>query len=279
MLTYLCPAHPEVRTFARALAEDIASHNVDAIELEALSYMPFDHGYHHERSFIRLTPDIRFLLGLCFCPACLVRAHEAGVDGERVRNHVRLLVEPVFESARHESNETDVKQRRWRAELGGEVGRFLDVRAKTVTSLVSEVAAAVHRVAPATRVHFLDPSGATIGYATGRPTGDLANTVSWRDGIDLAAVASACDGLGVLGYFAEPARFRREVDAYRALLPPERDLLVLLRPMQPDVASSDELAVKLRILAESGVERVGFYHYGFARLESLDWISAALATT
>jgi hypothetical protein len=277
MLTYLCPAHPDVRAFACALAVDVASHGVDAIELEALSYMPFDHGYHHERSFIRLTPDVRFLLGLCFCSACLGRAHQAGVDGERVQHHVRALVEPVFQSARHETEETDVQAERWRAELGGEFGRFLDMRAETVTSLVAEVTEAVHRVASGTRVHFLDPSGATIGYATGRPTGGLATSIGWRDGIDLAAIARACDGLGVLAYFAEPDRFRREVESYATLLPPGRDLLVLLRPMQPDVASPDELAAKLRILGELGVERIGFYHYGFARLESLDWIRDALA--
>lgn len=277
MLTYLCPSHPQVRAFARALAEDVASHGVDAIELEALSYMPFDHGYHHERSFIRLTPDVRFLLGLCFCAACLARAGAAGVDGERMRNHVRGLLEPVFESARHETDETDVERTRWRAELDGDFGRFLDVRAETVSSLVSEVAEAVHRASPSTRVHFLDPSGATTGYATGRPSGELATTISWRDGIDLAAIGSACDGLGVLAYFADPARFRREVEVYSLLLPRDRDLLVVLRPMQPDVASSAELATKLNILHELGVERVGFYHYGFARLESLDWIHAALA--
>jgi hypothetical protein len=101
-------------------------------------------------------------------------------------------------------------------------------------------------------------------------------TIAWRDGIDLAAIARVCDGLGALAYFADPSRFRREVAAYQALLPPDRDLLVILRPMEPDVAVPDELAVKLRILAEQGVSRVGFYHYGFARLESLDWIRQAL---
>src|SRR5581483_4072343 len=55
LLNYLCPAQPEVRAFCRGLAADIAAHGVDAIELESLSYRPFDHGNHHERAFIHLS--------------------------------------------------------------------------------------------------------------------------------------------------------------------------------------------------------------------------------
>src|SRR4029077_10447675 len=96
LLNYLCPAHPEVRAYARALAGDIARYRVDAIKLEALSYMPFDHGYHHERSFIHLSPDVRYLLGLCFCAHCLAYDLAAGVDAERVRARVIDLVGAVF---------------------------------------------------------------------------------------------------------------------------------------------------------------------------------------
>ena len=71
LLNCLCPAHPDVRAYATALAGDVARYGVATIKLEALSYMPFDHGYHHERSFVRLSPTLRFLLGVCFCAHCL----------------------------------------------------------------------------------------------------------------------------------------------------------------------------------------------------------------
>ncbi len=277
ILNYLCPARPEVRAYARALAGDVARYGVESIKLEALSYMPFDHGYHHERSFIRLSPTIRYLLGLCFCDACLGAARVAAVDGARVGEYVRGLVSRVFESSQNETWESDVDEVELRAACDGELGQYLDVRRDVVTSLVQEVTAAVHDESPRTRVVFLDPSGATLGYATGRPTSEAtATSIAWRDGVSLPAVAGASDGLGALAYFADPGRFEREVAAYLATLPPGRQLEVVLRPMAPDVDAPTALADRVATLRRLGVADSGFYHYGFMRLESLDWIAQAV---
>ena len=54
-LTELCPANPDVRAYARALAGDIARRGVKTIVAESLHYRPLEHGYHHERSFIQLV--------------------------------------------------------------------------------------------------------------------------------------------------------------------------------------------------------------------------------
>lgn len=275
---YLCPAKPAVRTYARALAGDVARYRPHTIKLEALSYMPFDHGYHHERSFIRLSPNIRYLLGLCFCDACLAAARQRDVDGTRVQNHVRDRVSATFASQDNETWETDVVEPELRAACDGELGRYLDVRRDVVTSLVRLVTEAIHAESPRTRVIFLDPSGATLGYATGRPASDaLATSIAWRDGVDLGAVAEASDGLGALAYLANPERFEREVTAYLDLVPAGRQLEVVLRPMVPDVDSPAALAAKIATLRRLGVADIAFYHYGFMRLESLDWIARALA--
>ena len=50
-----------------------------------------------------------------------------------------------------------------------------------------------------------------------------------------------------------------------------------MRPMEPDCHSAENLAAKLRVARETGVERAHFYHYGFMRLESLDLVQEALA--
>ena len=78
------------------------------------------------------------------------------------------------------------------------------------------------------------------------------------------------DGLGMLGYFAAPERFAREVAAYRAIL--RQPLEVILRPMPPDTASADDLAAKVAVAAAPVQADVSFYHYGFMRLENLAWI-------
>jgi hypothetical protein len=277
LLNSLCAANPSVRLYAEALAGDVARYGLESIKLEALSYMPFDHGYHHERSFVPLSPNIRFLLGVCFCEHCLAHAASSGVDGERVRNRVRALISAVLESAQNETDETDVQEARLREECDGELGRFLDARLQVITSLAERVTAAVHAVSATTRVVFLDLSGATLGYATGRPTTErTATTVAWRDGIDVSAVAQSCDGLGMLGYFADPNRLEREVRAYQQLVPENRRLEVLLRPMPPDSRTADELTDKIGVLRRYGVPDIGFYHYGLMRLEALRWIAQAV---
>jgi hypothetical protein len=49
-----------------------------------------------------------------------------------------------------------------------------------------------------------------------------------------------------------------------------------MRPTLPDCDSAANLAAKLRIARELGVERVDLYHYGFAPLSALDRIREAI---
>jgi hypothetical protein len=83
LLNSLCPANPDARAYAVALASDVARYGLEAIKLEAVHYPSFDHGGHHERSFVPLSPNARFLFGLCFCTHCVATAQAAGVDAER----------------------------------------------------------------------------------------------------------------------------------------------------------------------------------------------------
>ncbi len=47
--------------------------------------------------------------------------------------------------------------------------------------------------------------------------------------------------------------------------------------MLPDCDSAENLAGKLRLARELGLERVDLYHYGLAPLSALDRIQEALA--
>ena len=51
-----------------------------------------------------------------------------------------------------------------------------------------------------------------------------------------------------------------------------------MRPMAPDCDTAENLAAKLAIARQMSVVDVGFYHYGFMRLQSLDLIRSALDT-
>jgi hypothetical protein len=258
-VTDLCPAHPDARAFAVALASDVARLGVSTICCESLHYHPLEHGYAHERYFVPLGPRVRYLLGLCFCTHCLAAARREGVDGEQVRREAREEIERVFAGGAQPSSELE------RDELDG----YMGVREAVVTSLVEEVAAAAR--AGGAEFEFIELSGAVKGYATGRPTGAAAPSIAWQLGVDVNAVARACDGVCAMGYAADPERIRTDLDAYG-----DAAVSVIFRPTAPDCESPDDLRAKVELVRQRGLRRADFYHYGFMRLDALDWIRAAL---
>ncbi|MDP9375931.1 MAG: hypothetical protein M3Q65_26475 [Chloroflexota bacterium] len=275
-ITNLCPANPDVRAYARALSADLARHGVESIVAESLGWGGFDHGYHHERAFIPLSPVARFLLGLCFCEHCMRAIGAAGVAVERVRGFVRAELERVLDGEPTALPEGEAVREELAALAGGELGPFLAARETIVTGLVAEVREAVEATG-ATRFVAMDMAGAAKGYATGEPTGAPAPASAWREGLDPARVGKAAHGLAAIGYARDPARLRLDLDAYRALLPARRTLSVALRPMPPDCDAAANLAAKVAVLRGGDVTWADFYHYGFMRLHALDWIREALA--
>jgi hypothetical protein len=269
-LTDICPGRPEVRDYAVALAGDVAATGVSVVDAESLHHPPFDHGGHHERSFVPLGEAARFLLGLCFCTGCLDVAARAGVDGQGVRAAVRTALDAWLAG----DPEPPLDRAALGALAGGQLAGYLDARTATVSDLVAEVADAVSAHGAALR--FCDLSGAVKGYASGAPEGGAAAAVSWTLGVDLLAVAATGALVGALGYTADPERLRLDLDGYRTLLD-ARPFGLTLRPMRPDAADAANLRAKVAVAREFPVAELSFYHYGLAPLTALDWIREALA--
>jgi hydrogenase/urease accessory protein HupE len=257
-VTDLCPAHPDVRAFAVALAADVAALGVRTICAESLHYHPLEHGYAHERYFVTLGARVRYLLGLCFCTHCLAAAGRSGVDGDEMRRRARDEIERVFDGG----EPADTFER---VEFEG----YARVREEVVSSLVAEVAASART--GGAELEFIELSGAVKGYATGRPSGAAAPAIAWQLGVDVAALALACDGISAIGYAADPARVRGDLEAYG-----DAAVSVILRPTPPDCDSAADLRAKVDVARERGLRRADFYHYGFMRLDALDWIRAAV---
>ena len=274
-LTDLCPSNPDVRTYARTLASDIARYEVSSIFSESLHFHGLGHGYHHERYFDDLGTVGTYLLGLCFCDHCLEAARRRGVDAEMVHRLVRDELERRFVDGRSEDPEELTRE--GLKPFGGEqMLGYLDARTETVTSLVDEVATAVSGGGASFAV--LDLCGAEKGFATGHPEGDAAPAIGWQMGIDHAALADVCDTVSATGYTADPGRLNLDLDAYQSLVPDASELGLVLRPMTPDCRSVENLAAKVALAREHGLGRLDFYHYGFCRLDALDWIHQAVAT-
>ena len=262
----LCPSNPDVRAYAIALARAVARQGVDAVVAESLHFGFFGHGYHHERSFVRLGPVEEFLLGVCFCPHCRERVAAAGADPDAARAAAARIVGAVLDGGAPLDSELslDALDR-----LG--VADYVRARIGTVTTLAASVADAV--AGEGSRLVFLDITGALKGYADGRPSGTLACDDAWRLGVDPGAVGAAAGEYAMLGYARYPTRLSAEVAGYRAALG-QIPLRVTLRPGPPDTPSATDLATKL--VAASDADAVDFYNYGMNPFPVLDRIGEAL---
>jgi hypothetical protein len=271
-MTDLCPANPDVRAYCRALAADVARYEVANIFAESLHYHGLGHGYHHERYFEDIGAVGAFLLGLCFCEHCMEAAGGGGVDAEKVLHAARAELRRRFE---HEVEDAPGELAREHLEEvgGGELLEYVGSRTGTVTSLAGAVSDAA---GGETGLVFIDVSGAEKGFATGEPEGGPAAGISWRMGLDLAALAEVCDAVEALGYAADPARVRYDLEAYRSLVEDPSKLGLLSRPMPPDNRTAENLAEKVTLARNMGLARADFYHYGFCRLTALDRVGRAL---
>jgi hypothetical protein len=274
-LTQLCPSNPDVRAYAHALIADVASRGVDAILMEAFHFLPFPHGYHHERAFIEISPFTSFLLSLCFCDSCTHAAAEHGVDVNQLRGAVQETIRKGLLSDDRDSAEVDDPML-VRSMFGGELGGLLETRRDAVTSLVAECVEAARNVDAQTVVVPVDPSGAIKGYVGGQPTGQPAPSISWRLGIELEQLAKVADAVEVMAYASTAERVLVDLEAYAQAFAGSSKLGVILRPLRPDCESAENLRSKVEIASSLAVDRVDFYHYGLTRLDALDWIKFAL---
>jgi hypothetical protein len=279
-ITSLCPANPDVRAYVRALNSDLARYPLDALLVESICHMPFDHGYHHERLFVSISPLAKFLLGMCFCEHCTAGVAREGVQAERLRAYVAEQLDRHLGGTASDLDGAELSRPRLARLAGGDLIGMLAARQSAVTSLIREVKEAVAAVS-GVPVLVMEWSGGLRGAGMGMPVGETTTTApdrAWEDGVDLEQVRGVCDGFGVLGYVRELEALRLDLAAYRKAIGTTGQLSVALRPMPPDCVSPAELSQKITLLNGFAADWVEFYHYGFMRLQNLDWIAEALAS-
>ncbi|MFI6320228.1 hypothetical protein ACIBG8_22030 [Nonomuraea sp. NPDC050556] len=267
-ITDLCPAHPDVRLYAVALARAVARLGVDSVVAESLHFRPLK----AQRSFVQLGPMDAYLMGLCFCDFCMRRATDLGVDALLARDECARIVGGVLDGDAPAQGE--VTRAALTAYAGPDVVAYARARSETVTSLVSEVSAAVS--AEGSQLVFIDATGAVKGYRDGLPSPGLAAHDAWQLGVDLVALGDLVPSFAVLGYARDAARIADDVGAYLRSVGKDREVRAVLRPGYPDSDSVDRLAAKVRGAKAAGAWAVDFYAYGLAPLPVLDRIPAAL---
>ncbi len=246
----LCPAQPEVRAYLVAVCADLAANQPLAeVAIETPGWQAYRHGHHHEFELIGLTPRVEVMLGMCFCPACIVGATAAGVDAAGLAARTRAELEAFFADGTYPPTDPA---------MDAEWVAFTAWRMATVTSLVAEVRAAMNAAVQLAIV----------------PTTQSPNSLCWIEGSDLAAIAAVAR-LEVPAYQTGVGAITADVAQVRAAAGPGAEIGYILRPT-PNLPSAGELRAAVTMVRESGAASVSFYNYGHLRLEALDWIRTAI---
>jgi hypothetical protein len=250
----LCPVNSDVRSYLRAIVRDIAGHGVGRIELEAMQFQGYAHGFHHEREGIPLSAAMRFLLGLCFCPSCIKRAKAESVDISGVRTFTRETLEALFLQPSKVNEQyatlTDLPEDRFKP--------FLEWRMRVVSSLAGELMESVKGTNVQLRpLVSIDPIGRTMV------------------GIDPERIVKTTGGILVPGYVKDGTALRNPLKNIQAAIG-KAELILGFQVGLPESGGRPEFLDRLTTARELGVTSFNFYNYGFVPYEHLGWIKEGL---
>ena len=259
----LCPSAPEARAYAIGLAKDVTeSYEVDGISVESIGFPPYEHGFHHEMSFVKPNKWLSQNLGLCFCKYCVAGAEKAGVDAKalkaRVADSIHDYLEGDFDLP------ADMAEALWLADVEGDLDlrKFLEFRSQIVTSLAKEICQNVRKEIEVSII----PSVA-------RPTGG-----AWYEGSDLKALAETTGVIEACFYEPSTDRIKADLADIKRRTNSIGKIKGILRPAFPDLTSEAAVVDAVSVLWEGGVKDIGFYNYGHIRSQSQNWIKRALAS-
>ena len=258
----LCPSAPAARAYAVGLCKDVTeSYKVEGISVESIGFPPYEHGFHHEMSFVKPNKWLSQNLGLCFCKHCVAGAEKLNIDAKTLKARVATNINNYLEG--DIDYESDMADALWLADVASdsELRKFLDFRSSVVTSLAKEIRESVRKDVEVSVI----PSVA-------RPTGG-----AWYEGTDLKAIAETTGVIEACFYEPTIDRIKGDLADIKIRTNNIGKIKGILRPAFPDLRSEDAVVSAVCALWDGGVKDIGFYNYGHIRSQSLKWIGKALA--
>jgi len=244
-MNWLCPSHPDVRSYLAALVEDLTTnYPVAALHLDTAHFEPFyATGY---MDSLEPPPEISSLFfNTCYCAACCQRATDAGVDVSALRAVIDKLL---------------VKLNRWElvaasslTDLSAQeplIAAFQRMRRETVTSLVHSLKTCCRT---ALRIGLFFPSETSAAVP--------------------AELSAHCDGFYVQVSSSRERDWPSD-EIEDAGGPARCDInFTCYPPMAPD---SPTLVSAVHRAAQSGIGSIIFTNYGVTPEPCLDWVRQAI---
>ncbi|HEV8296813.1 MAG TPA: hypothetical protein VGQ20_05950 [Acidimicrobiales bacterium] len=141
----VCPSHPDLHEYLRALVCDMTDQfPVGLVKLEGVHPPAFDYGWTRRRIYFDLTPEQQRLMALCFCDACTAAGRQVGIDVESVRRQ-------VVAALHHDASPSDTRS------AGDELDAYAGVGPAAAASLVHALAAALRDSDSSARLAVASP--------------------------------------------------------------------------------------------------------------------------
>ena len=247
----LCPSNDDVRRYLRSVVGDLASQGAARIELEAMQFQGFSHGVHHEREGIALTGAHRYMLGLCFCPACFKRS-QGRVDLVPIQRFVRKTMEDVFADAGIAPSYKTLE------ELPQDLfGPLQEWRRSVIVSLAEEL-------------HESVKGRSTVL----RPLATFDATAREMVAMDAGRVAAITGGVLMPGYVKDGPALRDPLGTMQKLVGKE-EVIVGFQVGLPESGGKSEFLSRMATAKQMGIRDFNFYNYGFIPQKNLEWIREA----
>lgn len=255
----LCLNNPDVQEYACALLRDIiATLTPSRVVMETESWMQAFHGRHHEFSLTRITPAVRYLLSLCFCPHCIQAAEKEGIDAQRVQKTVRYLLERLIQGDTTFLGSAEAQVMQIFLEYP-DLYAYQQFRINSVERLVrmtSEIAHSNHVL------YEYIPSAAPFTI-----------NQMYYEGTSFKKLSAIVDGFVPLCYSMDEnyRLIKRNVH----LFAPDARVSLALNLSRERYNSQADFASRIREAIEDGVQDVYCYNYGLASQECRGWLSRA----
>jgi hypothetical protein len=241
----LCPANPDVRTYAVGLSRNLAAIGIQIIELESLSYMSFGHTHYHSKSGVDFG-GAQALFGLCLCQDCRKRGGNADIDVDRMTSQIRNELDDVFQKGK-----TDNDFEHYLEKIEG-LEKFIQVRQSVISSLLQEIKDAVD-----IELNFiLMGDNITSGFAP--------KTISQiSDKVEILAYTPSADQMKDMIY-----KKYQEIDS-------REKLVVGYSVYGSSTPNAETLYNNVQTAMDTGVTHFAFYNYGIMPSQNLGWVKRA----
>ena len=253
----LSPSSKDAQEFAVALTQEIMDRfRPHAVRIEALQRQMWRHGMLKNKFQGEITERCQFLLGVCFNPASMRNAEEAGMDAAGFRREVDAWLRAELARIPTEDDLSLLADAEWLANaFDGRLRQYLDILNSHTTDLWLRVAEVIKKGGGKVQSDYL-------AHGIRTDTNGLEPRINRHIDRLTAGLPATEDDV------------RAQMRAYLDMIEPGGEVFVPVGP--GNITEAAPLVERTRAVAEAGASGALFYNYGLMREGVLRFVGEAM---